>query len=104
MVQVKTTDNKKADWLCPMPESPNKNLVYIFVRLAAETSCAPLFHIVPAKDVIKVINAIDAGYIENRRRQGKKPFNADGNKRGVSHFRDFDEKYRDRWDLLGFKG
>jgi hypothetical protein len=101
MVQVKTTDNKNSDWICPMPEQGNKDCVYIFVNLNTAHNGIPSFHIVPSVEVINVITCIDNFYNASRIKKGKTRFNAEGNKKGVSHFKDFDQKYKDKWNLLG---
>jgi hypothetical protein len=101
IIQVKTTDNKKPDWICPMPKTANKDLVYIFVNLNTANNGIPSFHIVPSTYVIKAITAIENDYNAARIKKGKGIFNPDGNKKGVSHFKDIDLKYKDKWHLLG---
>jgi hypothetical protein len=103
MVQVKTTDNKNSDWICPMPKQGNKDLVYIFVNLNTENNGIPSFHIAPSAEVIEVITSIDNLYNAARIKKGKPRFNAEDDKKGVSHFKDLDQKYKDKWNLLGLQ-
>ena len=103
MVQVKATENKKNDWGCDLPKSPNKNLVYIFVKLNTTTSRIPEFYIVPSADVTKIIAKIDEEYQKQYMAKHGCPYNPDGTKKGFSHFSDRYvplEKYKDNWNLL----
>jgi len=67
----------------------------VFVKLGAETE-RPAYHIVPSKDVAK--------YVANSHRtwlKGKKPDGGQRKDTAMRKFRDEENKYRGKWDLLG---
>jgi hypothetical protein len=106
MVQVKTTANKKNDWICGLPEKSNKKLVYIFVKLDPKTAENPMFYIVPSADVKTIMTKIDKEFNKRYLEIHGIPFNAEGNKKGVSKFNDSYEsieKYKDNWQELNEK-
>jgi len=61
-VQVKTSANSKADWVCSLPKTTSPDLVYIFVVLNTKAETIPDFYIVPSKDTAKIIKRIDDEY------------------------------------------
>ena len=96
-IQCKTSRSSTKGWLLSEKAegfSP-KNHFYVFVRLGTATN-HPTYHIVPSKVVAK--------YVATRHRawlKGKKP---DGGMRKDSvmrKFRDAENKYLDKWNLLG---
>ena len=99
LVQVKTTENAKADWICSKPKKSNDDLVYIFVALnvKAGKSAIPAYHIVPCPELIKDINKQNAIYAK------KHPKFAKSGKKGVQHFTDLKGKYNEEWKFLGLK-
>jgi hypothetical protein len=103
MVQVKTSGAGKADWLCPLPETVNDNLVYIFVNLRPACGGPPEFHIVPSRDVRRIVAAGSKAYAAAYQKKHGKPWNPDGDKKGVSHFKDEAGSYKCKWELLGLK-
>jgi len=99
MVQVKTTEGPKAEWVVPMFAEANPNLVFVFVNLNPRKECTcPCFHIAPSKTVKKQLDDKDAAYIAKRQKQGnpvKKGI------KGVSRFSDNEGKYLEKWHFLG---
>jgi hypothetical protein len=72
-----------------------KNHFYVFVRLGVKDA-HPSYHIVPSKVV--------ANYVATRHRawlKGKKPNGGQRKDSAMRKFRDEENKYLGRWDLLG---
>jgi len=115
MVQVKTTDEKKTDWHCTLPEKALPDLVYVFVVLNSGTGEPPEFYVLPSANVIKIMNFIDRNYQGIYMENHGKPFTG----KGAPKFALFDagrrsnstyidkrhpaSAYKDRWDLLGLE-
>ena len=72
-----------------------KNHFYVFVRLGSAKD-RPAYHIVPGKVVAK--------YVASRHRawlRGKKPNGGRRKDSAMRKFRDEENKYLEKWDLLG---
>jgi hypothetical protein len=96
IVQVKTTKGPNAAWVCPSPKTVSKDKVYIFINLNPKDSASPDFHIVPAADVRKGVEAVAKQFVIDHPK-------ADTSKEGVPKFMDPSGKYKDKWELLGLQ-
>lgn len=90
-IQVKTNRGKKKDWMLSQKaeDSRSKTLFYVFVNLNGSNQ-RPDYHVVPSKVVARYVTK------DFQEWSAKK-------ERGVSNIRKFkdpENKYRDRWDLL----
>jgi hypothetical protein len=115
MVQVKTADGKKTDWICTLPKKALPDLVYVFVMPNSGTGEPPEFYVVPSAGVKKIMNLIDRNSRDAYKKKHGKPFTG----KGVTKFALFDagrrsnspyidkrhpaSAYKNRWDLLGLK-
>lgn len=96
-IQCKTSRSTTNAWILSDKAerfTPN-NHYYVFVRLGAETE-RPAYHIVPSKVV--------ANYVTTRHRAWLKGKKSNGGQRkdsAMRKFRDEDNKYLEKWDLLG---
>jgi hypothetical protein len=71
-----------------------KNLFYVFVRLNALDE--PSFHIVPRAVVARTVRDSHRAWLDAPGRGGR--VHVDSN---VRKFKDLDDEYLDRWELLG---
>lgn len=95
-IQVKSKSGSSPEWLLSQKAESDtaENLFYVFVRL--NDLAAPEYHVVP--------RAVVAKYV----REGHKKWLATPGRNGKPHrdnsmrvFADPENKYRNRWDLLG---
>jgi hypothetical protein len=98
-IQVKTNTSGEKDWMLnKIAESLySDNLFYVFVNLT-DSSNLPRFHVVPSRAV--------AAYVKRRRKKRLATTRLRGRKQRdnpIRHFRDPENKYLHRWDLLGLK-
>jgi len=96
-IQCKTSRSSTKGWILSDKAEgfTTKNHFYVFVRLGAATD-RPAYHIVPSKDV--------AMYVATRHRawlKGKKPNGGQRKDSAMRKFRDEENKYLEKWDLLG---
>jgi hypothetical protein len=101
MIQVKTTDAPKPQWVVSVPPAAGDALVYVFVNLAPDYTAAPAFHVVPSKAVksaaLKEKKFRERKYLE----KNGVPFDPEGVKKGMLHFTDEPHAYLDSWEHLG---
>jgi hypothetical protein len=97
-IQVKTNQGNKKQWiLSEKAESDTaENLFYVFVNLNGRGT--PEYHIVPRADVANFVREDHAAWRATPGRTGK----PHGESK-IRVFRDKDDAYRDRWDLLGLE-
>jgi hypothetical protein len=101
MVQVKGAEGPLFVWPVQWIEKAEPNLVYIFVNLNPSKDCPrPSFHIAKSKVVKEQMEKERDECIERLIREGKE-VKEDG--KGVSHFKDPERKYMDKWKTLGLK-
>lgn len=96
-IQCKTSRSSTKGWILSDKAEgfTPRNHFYVFVRLgAAEDS--PKYHIVPAKIVAKYVSSRHRAWL-----QGKKPNGGQRKDSAMRKFRDEENKYLGRWDLLG---
>ena len=95
-IQVKTSKGRSASWMLSKKAETlvGDNLFYVFVRLPAEGM--PEFYVVPRNEVARQVRESHREWLATPGRAGQQHVDSD-----VRKFTDLDEKYRDRWDLLG---
>lgn len=96
-IQCKSSWDKNKSWILSdkAEHFTSKNHYYVFVKLGAKTE-RPVYHIVPSKVVAK--------YVATRHRTWLKGKKLDGGMRKDSNmrkFRDTEDNYLEKWDLLG---
>ena len=98
-IQVKTRRGSGRDWILNQKSEDyfSNNLFYVFVNLN-NNERAPEFFVVPSKIVAKQAKTRHVDWLKKPRRDGKP--HKDNSMR---KFSDPEEKYRNRWDLLGLK-
>lgn len=98
-IQVKTKRGSQRDWI--MNEKADnfhaKNLFYIFVNLN-DLQRPPEYFIVPSEVVAKYTSSTHVEYMNTLGKKGQP--HKDGSMR---KFRDLEEKYLGRWDVLGLR-
>src|SRR3989344_1895394 len=96
-IQVKTNRGSARDWILHQKAEDYfaNNLFYVFVNLNHNKQ-PPDFFIVPRKVVAKHAKTGHTNWLGTTRKDGKP--HKDNNMR---KFKDLEEKYRSRWDLLG---
>jgi len=96
-IQCKTSRSSTKGWIlsdkaeCFTPKSH----FYVFVRLGAATD-RPTYHVVPAKIVAKYVTSRHQAWLK-----GKKPNGGQRKDSAMRKFRDEENKYLEKWDLLG---
>lgn len=95
-IQVKTTQRGKPEWVMSRKAERDlaENLFYVFVALGPQQPDA--FHIVPRADVARYVREAHKRWLDTPGKGGRVHRDSD-----VRKFRDSENRYRDRWDLLG---
>ena len=97
-IQVKTTENKTANWTLTSKseKGASENLFYVFVHLRGECK-RPDFYVVPSLVVAEYIAACHRMYMETPKKNGE--LKKDSTRRGfdASH----ESEYFEAWSLLG---
>lgn len=95
-IQVKTKFGKKPQWLLNRKAEKDtaENLFYVFVKI--NSSDAPEYYIVPRAVVAKYVSERYRAWLAKPGRNGKPH-----RENSMRVFRDRENEYRDRWDLLG---
>ena len=96
-IQCKTSRSSTKGWILSDKAEgfTPKNHFYVFVRLGKSTD-RPAYHIVPSKVV--------ANYVKRRHRawlNGKKPDGGQRKDSAMRKFRDPEDRYLEKWNLLG---
>jgi hypothetical protein len=96
-IQVKTNQKAGKKWILNEKVEKNvaTNLFFVFVRLIGHHD-APKYHIVPLADVVKYVSEDHKDWLSRPGRKGQAHKD-----NSIRNFADIDEKYLDRWDLLG---
>lgn len=97
-IQVKTTTYKQKKWTLSKKNETleGDNIIYFFVSLnELET---PEYHIVPSHIVAERICREHQEWLNTPGRKGQKH-----NDNNIRVFRDFDDEYLNRWDLLNYE-
>jgi len=95
-IQCKTSRSSTKGWILSDKAEgfTPKNHFYVFVRLGAATD-RPTYHVVPAKIVAKYVTSRHQAWLK-----GKKPNGGQRKDSAMRKFRDEENKYLGRWDLL----
>ncbi len=95
-IQVKTNQNDRHQWPLSKKNEDDavKNVYYVFVRLNGLNT--PHFHIVPGDRVAKEISIAHQEWLATPAKNGQP--HKDNSMR---NFKDPNDQYLDRWDLLG---
>ena len=96
-IQCKTSRSSTKGWILSDKAEgfTPKNHFYVFVRLGTSTD-RPAYHIVPSQVV--------ANYVKSRHRawlNGKKPDGGQRKDSAMRKFRDPEDRYLEKWNLLG---
>ena len=96
-IQVKTNQEASKKWILNEKIEKNvaTNLFFVFVRLNGRHD-APEYHIVPRADVVKYVSEDHKQWLSKPGRKGQAHKDS-----SIRNFADMDEKYLDRWELLG---
>lgn len=96
-IQVKTGQGKRSSWILSNKAEDffDKNLFYVFVNLGSVDEL-PEYYIVPSKTVAAAIKKSHANWLITPGKKGQKH-----NDSSIRVFHDTEQKYKDRWDLLG---
>jgi hypothetical protein len=95
-IQVKTTRKKRASWILNEKAETyaSKRHFYVFVCLG-EVGERPEFYVVPSKVVARFTRTSHARWLAAPNKDGK-PHNDSS----MRKFKDLEEKYLERWDIL----
>jgi len=95
-IQVKTTQKSRNSWILDkkLEEYHSPKHFYIFVSLNGKEQ--PRFFIVPSKIVANHIKSGHRKWLEGKSKTGKRRKDS-----SIRKFRDLEERYLNRWDLLG---
>ena len=96
-IQVKTHQDDARDWILTSKIERQElaaNLFFVFVRL--NNGGEPSYHIVPCEDVVRYATESHREWLETPGRNGRVHQDSP-----VRKFRDREDRYLDRWDLLG---
>lgn len=95
-IQVKTNQGRGKDWMLNKSIETDlaTNLIFVFVRL--NDMDTPEYYIVPRSHVSEFARTNHAKWLASPGRSGQQR-----NDTPLRKFRDLENKYLDRWDLLG---
>jgi hypothetical protein len=96
-IQCKTNQSGARNWMLneKCEDFVAANHYYVFVALGSATE-RPRFHIVPSQTVAKCITQSHQQWLRTPGRRGQQHIDS-----ALRKFRDPDDAYLDRWDLLG---
>lgn len=97
-IQVKTNRGDKQRWALhsSAEDLSSPNYVYVFVRLHGAGEL-PDYHIVPSGEVVSRLKKSHARWMSGFKRDGTARKES-----SLRYFKDLDDEFLDRWDLLGF--
>lgn len=95
-IQVKTNQSDRREWILNKKAEAEvaENLFYVFVRL--NRTGMPAFHVVPRATVAKLVRADHAAWLKAPGKGGRAHVDS-----AIRKFRDLDDQYLGRWELLG---
>lgn len=100
-ISVKTNKTNKKDWMVnEKAESEgfqSDSLFYVFVNLNG-VGANPSFHIVPSKIVAETVYKSHRDWLSQTKKSGEPRKDS-----SMRRFKDSDNHYLDRWDLLGLE-
>jgi hypothetical protein len=96
-IQVKTSRYSNRDWMLNKKAENYfaDNLFYVFVNLN-DNKKEPEYFIVPSETVASYIRESHSTWLKTPGRKGQ-----DHKDTTMRRFKDFEEKYKDRWEILG---
>jgi hypothetical protein len=96
-IQCKTNQSGERNWVLNEKSETffAPNHYYVFVALGSATE-RPRFHIVPSQTVAKYITESHHRWLRTPGRRGQQHIDS-----AMRKFRDLDDAYLDRWELLG---
>ena len=96
-ISVKTNRGSRKDWILNVRAETyhSPTLFYVFVNLNGPNE-RPAFHVVPSRKVARFFSASHRKWLATPNRAGAKHMDTPMRK-----FEDKDNRYLDRWDLLG---
>jgi hypothetical protein len=100
IIQVKTTEGPKNEWICPIIERANDDLYYVFVNLNRKGNAedaVPSYHVLSSKAVKTFLDTMKK---ECAAAYEKKHGNAFEGKE-LFKFIDSGNAHKDKWDILG---
>lgn len=95
-IQVKTNQGSTQQWILDqkVEQGMATNLFFVFVNLNNGKS-APSFHIVPSQTVAQYSRGNNEKWLAGKKRDGGERKNT-----SMRKFKDLEDEYLDRWDLL----
>jgi hypothetical protein len=95
-IQVKTNQINKSEWILneKCEKLTDKNIFYVFVNLKG-IEILPEFYIVPSKDVAKYTSINHSKWLSEKGKKGQSR-----NDSTMRKFKDSEQLYLNRWDLL----
>jgi hypothetical protein len=97
MIQVKTTEGPKNEWICPMIERANDNRYYVFVNLNPDGNAAPSYHVAASKTVKSFLDTTKKEAEAAYEKKYGKPYTG----KDLYKFIDKGNAHKDKWDVLG---
>lgn len=96
-ISVKTNRGSKKAWMLNVKAETyfSPTLFYVFVNLNGPNE-RPAFHVVPSKDVAQAVASSHREWLAKPNKAGSKHVDT-----AMRQFWDKENKYLDRWDLLG---
>lgn len=95
-IQVKTTQKSNNSWILDQKSEEYFSPTHFYVFVSLKGKEEPRYFIVPSKIVASYLKKDYQRWIEEGKRLGKKRGDT-----SVRKFTDIEEKYLNRWDLLG---
>jgi hypothetical protein len=97
-IQVKTSTGTRRHWMMGQKGEDfySDTLFYVFVSVSADLKQHPQFTIVPSKVVADYIRLSHAEWIAGVKKSGEPRKDTE-----MRQFRDVEERYLDKWELLG---
>ena len=95
-IQVKTNQINKREWILneKSEKMSDSNIVYVFVNLISQESL-PEFYIVPSNVVAKYTSTNHKKWLDTKGKKGQQH-----NDSSMRKFKDIEQEYLNRWDLL----
>jgi hypothetical protein len=95
-IQVKTNQINKSEWILneKCENLTDKNIFYVFVNLKS-IDILPEFYVVPSKEVAKYTSQNHSIWLSEKGKKGQTR-----NDSTMRKFKDSEQKYLNRWDLL----
>ncbi|MDR0730343.1 MAG: hypothetical protein LBF63_01655 [Treponema sp.] len=99
IIQVKTTEGPKNEWICPIPERAEEDLYYVFVNLNRKgdaQDAVPSYHVLSSKAVKTFLDKMKKECGAAFEEKHGRPFTG----RELFKFIDSGSAHKDKWDIL----